>query len=95
MEGTSIFVNAVDGYCLRYPARFHVDDVYPPGIANLYGPALDAYPLEPVAAGSTIGVEDPTGDGTLSQAVDGWLERRGSGPPIQRVEGLLGGQPAE
>jgi hypothetical protein len=95
LEDTSLYVNPVDGYCLRYPTRFRVDDVYPPGIANLYGPPLDPHPLEPLAAGSALLVEGPVGDRTLSQAVDAWLERRRAGPPIRRDEGVLGGQPAE
>jgi Tol biopolymer transport system component len=95
LEGTSLYVNPIDGYCLRHPARFRVDDVYPPGIANLYGPPLDPHSLEPLAAGSALLVEGPAGDPTLSQAVDAWLERRGAGPPIRRDEGVLGGQPAE
>jgi hypothetical protein len=95
LEGTSLYVNPIDGYCLRYPARFRVDDVYPPGVANLYGPPLDPYPPQMFAAGSTLLVKGPVGDQTLSQAVDAWLERRGGQPPIQREEGVLGGQPAE
>jgi hypothetical protein len=95
LGGTSLYVNAIDGYCLRYPARFWVGDVYPPGIANLYGPPLDAYPLQPLAAGSALLVQDAAGDGSLSQAVDAWLERQGAGAPIHRQVGLLGGQPAE
>ena len=95
LEGTSLYLDVVDGYCLRYPARFWVADVYPPGIANLYGPARDAYPLEPLSAGAALLVDKVTGDVSLSQAVDAWLERRGAEPPIRRDEGLLDGQPAE
>jgi hypothetical protein len=93
-EDSALFVNPVDGYCLRYPARFRVDDVYPPGIANLYGPPHDQT-LEPVMAASTILVADAAQDRNLADSVDGWLAQHSVHPVTQRQAGLLGGEPAE
>ena len=93
-EGSAFFVNPVDGYCLRYPARFRVGDVYPPGIANLYGPPHDQT-LEPVVAASTIRVMEPALDSGLADTVDWWLQYQGVQPVTRREDGLLGGKPAE
>jgi hypothetical protein len=94
-EHNLLYVNLVDGYCLRYPALFRVGDVYPPGIANLYGPPLDLHPLSPVMAAASLRVEGPAGDHTLSEAADLWLSHQQTQPPTQRINGVLGGEPAE
>jgi hypothetical protein len=94
-EHSLLYVNLVDGYCLRYPARFRVGDVYPPGIANLYGPPLDPHPLSPVMAAASLIVGEPIGDRTLSEAADLWLDRRQTQLPTRRIDGILGGEPAE
>jgi uncharacterized protein YndB with AHSA1/START domain len=94
-EHSLLYVNSVDGYCLRYPARFRVGDVLPPGIANLYGPPLDSDPMEPVMAAASLMVERPISDRTLAEAADLWLGHHHTQPPIRRSDTTLDGESAE
>lgn len=93
-KASALFVNPVDGYCVRYPARFRVGDVYPPGIANLYGPPHDQT-LEPVMAASTLRVMEPVPGVALADMVDWWLQHQSVQSVTRRTDGLLGGEPAE
>ncbi|MDX1416749.1 MAG: hypothetical protein R3293_21285, partial [Candidatus Promineifilaceae bacterium] len=91
--GDSLFVNPVDGYCLRYPANFEPGDIYPPGIANLYGRPYDCSP-EPVRAAVTLRVVEMVGEQSLDEAAAQFLARQGSaalGPgSVSEVDGHKG-----
>jgi hypothetical protein len=88
----SPYVNVRDGYCLTYPTRFRVGDVYP-GIFNLYGPPLDQS-LEPLQAGMSIVVKGPAYGRTLAEVVDE-VTAEFKDFPITRTPSTLGGEPAE
>jgi heat shock protein HslJ len=88
----SPYVNVRDGYCLTYPTRFKVGDVFP-GIFNLYGPPLDQS-LEPLQAGMSIVVRGPAIGRTLGEVVDG-VTAEFKDFPITRTQSTLDVEPAE
>jgi hypothetical protein len=65
--------------------------VYPPGIANLYPHDRS---LEPVRGAATLLVVEPPPAHTLSEAVDAWLQDQSVYSLTQRVDSILGGEPA-
>ena len=94
------YINLAGGYCLQYPARFFVGDVYPQGpgsgpqesIAAFYGPRLDDS-MEPVRASLSIVVEGRDDGRTL----DDWANQATAdfpGVPITRTETTFAGEPA-
>jgi hypothetical protein len=94
------YVNLSGGYCLQYPTRFRVSDVYPQGtgagpqesIANLIGPPLDNS-IEPLQAGLSIVIEGRNDGRTL----DDWANQVTAdfpGIPITRTETTFAGEPA-
>jgi inhibitor of cysteine peptidase len=100
-ENRAPYINLAGGYCLQYPARFLVGDVYPQGpggggpqesIAAFYGPRLDNS-MEPVRASLSIVVEGRDDGRTL----DEWAAQATGefpGMPITRTETTFAGQPA-
>ncbi|MDX1689250.1 MAG: hypothetical protein R3248_14805 [Candidatus Promineifilaceae bacterium] len=97
--GRFTYVNYTAGYCLQYPASFHVGDVLPEGAPNvenilgLYGPAYDDS-LEPLRAGMSIVVVGPAEGRTLQQVVEEAVVSAGSEAEIARRPARLGGEAA-
>lgn len=98
-EGRPPYVNYTAGYCLQYPASFHVGDVLPEGAPNaedilgIYGPAYDDS-LEPLRAGMSIVVVGPAEGRTLQQVVEEAVVSAGSEAEIARRPAELGDEPA-
>jgi len=93
---SQVYLNAEDGYCLRYPLGFDLGEVFP-GIANFYGPPR-VPGAEPLAAGLVIQVKDVEDEQGLAEVVEfyvqeqqrvGWLS-----PAYTQTATTLGGQPA-
>jgi hypothetical protein len=95
-EESQPFLNAADGYCLRFPTGFRLGEVLP-GIANFYGPPRTP-DLEPLAAGLVIRAENLSQGASLQQAVDAYVEDQQRlgwlSPSYTQSTTWLGGQPA-
>jgi hypothetical protein len=93
-DGLAVYFNLSNGYCLLYPERFRVGDVYP-WMVNFYGPPLDQS-LEPVQAGFSIQARQSASGQTLEQVVTHYIKSEvGDTLPVSRSRITLGGEAAE
>lgn len=92
---SQLYVNAEDGYCLRYPAEFRLGEELS-GIANFYGPPRTPG-VEPLAAGLVARVEKVAGGATLAEVVEQYVQeqqRIGWLTTYTQTRTEVGGQPA-
>lgn len=95
VDGQQTYVNAFDGYCFAYPARFELQ-TSPTGQPQLFGPALDQN-LDALRASLALEVEVAVKDARLSEIVDRYAQQFAgmNVPAITRTSIDLGGEPAE
>jgi hypothetical protein len=95
VAGQQMYVNAFDGYCFAYPARFELQ-TSPTGQPQLFGSALDQN-ADALRASMAVEVEVAAKDARLSEIVDRYLQQFAGMniPAITRTPIVLGGEPAE
>jgi hypothetical protein len=95
VAGQLTYVNAFDGYCFAYPARFE-QQTSPTGQPQLFGPALDQN-ADALRASLALEVEVAVKDARLSEIVDRYVQQFAgmNVPAITRTPIVLGGEPAE
>jgi hypothetical protein len=95
VAGQRTYVNAFDGYCFAYPARFELT-TSPFGGPQLTGPALDQN-LDALRASMTLVAEVAVKDARWNEIVDQYVKQfEGMNiPAITRTPIELDGEPAE